>query len=116
MLGFRQEVRVAHRMQDETFATAQQHDATGPGQLMVQVLHHRCGEVDQAAVSADDNAQIRFIDPPDLADTIMSDAKSRASLPGSFDEIGDDSMRYASLAEELSIRAADRRHVGGKLL
>src|SRR4051794_37103263 len=116
MLCFWQKIRVAHRMQDEAFAAAQQHDAAGAGKLVVKVLHHRCSQIDQAAILADDNAQIRFVDPPDLANSIMSHPKGSAAFPGLFDEIGDDPMRNPSLSEELSMRAANCGHVGAKLM
>src|SRR3954451_12211412 len=103
-------------MQDEALAAAQQHDAAGASKLVVQVLHHRGGQINQAAILSDDNAQISFVDPPDLANSVMSHPERSAALPRLFDEIRDDPMRHPSVGEKLSIRAANRRHVGGKLM
>src|ERR1700704_818672 len=116
MLRFRQKIRIAHRMQDETFATAQEHHAARPGELMVEVLHHRSGQIDQVAILADDNSQIGFVDPADLADAIVGHTEGGATLPGSLDEIRNDAARNTPVAEKLTIGATDRRHIGGRMI
>ena len=116
VLGLGQEIGIAHRMQDETFTAAQKHDAARSGELMMKILHHRGGNVDQVAVLADDDAQVCFIDPANFTDAVIGDAEGSAALPGAFNEIRNGPARHSSLGYELSIGATDRRHVGGRLI
>ena len=116
VLGPGNEIRIAHRMQDEALVAAQEHYAARSGELVVEIFHHGSREIDQAAVLAHRHPQLRFIDPPDFANAIVGNAESHAALPRPLDEIRDYPLGNDSLLEELSVGTADRRDVGVDLV
>ncbi len=116
VLGLGNEIRIAHRMQDEAVPAAEEHYAARAGELVVEIFHHGSRQIDQAPVLAHRHPQIRFVDAPDFADAIVGHAESNTALPRSLDEIRDDALGNNPLIEELSVGTADRRDVGVDLV